>query len=84
MHWGRDLADNTQSRIALTLSGHTHAMQIMIFGFSPAAWRYDNWGGLYSDSKGQKLYVNRGAGEVGFPARIGATPEISVFTLKSE
>ncbi len=84
VHWGRDLADNTQSRIALTLSGHTHAMQIMIFGFSPAAWRYDNWGGLYSDSKGQKLYVNRGAGEVGFPARIGATPEISVFTLKSE
>jgi len=83
-HWTRNLADNPESRIALTLSGHTHAMQIMIFGFSPAVWRYPTWGGLYSDSIGQKLYVNRGAGEVGFPARIGATPEISVFTLKSK
>lgn len=83
-HWTRDLADSPDSHIALTLSGHTHAMQFMIFGFSPAAWRYPTWGGLYSDTKGQNLYVNRGAGEVGFPARIGATPEISVFTLKSE
>lgn len=83
-HWTDDLADNPDSDIALTLSGHTHAMQIMIFGLSPAAWRYKTWGGLYSDTQGQKLYVNRGAGEVGFPARIGATPEISVFTLKSE
>lgn len=83
-HWTDDLADNPASNIALTLSGHTHAMQVMIFGFSPSAWRYPTWWGLYSDEKGQKLYVNRGAGEVGFPVRIGATPEISVFTLKSK
>lgn len=28
------------------------------------------------------LYVNIGTGEVGIPMRIGATPEITVFTLK--
>jgi predicted MPP superfamily phosphohydrolase len=28
------------------------------------------------------LYVNIGIGTVGFPARIGATPEITVITLK--
>ncbi|MCM1222470.1 MAG: metallophosphoesterase [Lachnospiraceae bacterium] len=82
-HWTNDIADKATSNIALTLSGHTHAMQIMILGFSPARWRYRTWGGLYNDGQGQSLYVNRGAGEVGFPARIGATPEISIFTLKS-
>lgn len=82
-HWLNDIADNDGSNIFLTLSGHTHAMQTKIFGWSPAVWRYPTWGGMYADSKGQRLYVNIGAGEVGFPARIGATPEISLFTLKS-
>ena len=29
-----------------------------------------------------QLYVNIGTGTVGFPARVGATPEITLFTLK--
>ncbi len=81
-HWESEIEDNVNSNVHLTLSGHTHAMQMEAFGISPAALRYRNWGGLYKDKKGQQLYVNIGAGEVGFPSRIGATPEITLFTLK--
>lgn len=80
-HWVNDIA-NTDKNIALTLSGHTHAMQIMLFGFSPASLRYRTWGGLYQDdSRRHQLYVNIGTGTVGFPARIGATPEVTLITL---
>ncbi len=80
-HWDSDIADNSANNIDLTLSGHTHAMQIEAFGWSPAVFRYPTWGGMYEDNAGKKLYVNIGAGTVGFPARIGATPEITMFTL---
>lgn len=80
-HWTADIADSNKN-IGLTLSGHTHAMQISIFGFSPSKLRYKTWGGLYEDnSHKHMLYVNIGAGTVGFPARIGATPEITLLTL---
>lgn len=74
------------SNIDLMVAGHTHAMQMMItlFGhdYSPSAWRYDEWGGLYREGN-QALYVNIGLGMVGFPARLGsATPEITIITLK--
>ena len=81
-HWDAEVAGDKSVNIALTLSGHTHAMQVELFGKSPAAMRYDKWGGLYTDSLGRHLYVNIGAGEVGMPARIGATPEITLITLK--
>lgn len=81
-HWCDDIQDSPDKNIALTLSGHTHAMQISAFGLSPAAWRYPTWGGLYSDEDGHQLYVNIGIGEVGVPARIGATPEITLITLR--
>lgn len=82
MHWQDSIRNRDDSNIALTLSGHTHAMQMTFFGWSPAVFRYPVWGGLYEDSQGKKLYVNIGSGEVGFPARIGATPEITLFTLR--
>ena len=82
-HWTDSIADHPNRNIALTLSGHTHAMQIEVAGWSPAVFRYPTWGGLYKDKKGtHQLYVNIGIGTVGFPARIGATPEITVITLK--
>lgn len=82
-HWNDDIKNSPDKNIALTLSGHTHAMQIEVFGASPAVWRYPTWGGLYSDDDdAHKLYVNIGLGEVGFPARIGATPEITLLTLR--
>lgn len=87
-HWNRHISHETN--IGLTLSGHTHAMQMMIdlggWQWSPAKYRYELWGGLYDrlNDRGQKtqMYVNIGAGEVGMPARLfGAYPEISLFTL---
>ena len=82
-HWVESIADDSGKNIALTLSGHTHAMQIEAFGWSPAVFRYPTWGGLYtSDKTDNKLYVNIGIGTVGIPARIGATPEITLITLK--
>jgi len=70
-------------RVPLTLSGHTHAMQIEVAGVSPAAMRYSTWGGLYADADSRhQLYVNIGTGTVGMPMRLGATPEITVLTLR--
>lgn len=84
-HWVDSIADNDSHNIALTLSGHTHAMQIKFGRFSPAALRYKTWGGLYSDLSGRhQIYVNIGAGTVGPPMRIGATPEITLITLKKK
>ncbi|MDE6269395.1 MAG: metallophosphoesterase [Muribaculaceae bacterium] len=81
-HWTDSIAGHADRNIALTLSGHTHAMQMRIAGASPASLRYPTWGGLYTDSLGRKLYVNIGLGTVGVPMRIGATPEITLFVLQ--
>jgi len=66
----------------LTLSGHTHGMQLGIYSnsckFSPASILYKQWGGLY-EKEGKFLYVNVGLGSVGFPARVGMPPEITVI-----
>ncbi|MGN1172938.1 MAG: metallophosphoesterase [Muribaculaceae bacterium] len=80
-HWVDDICNNDTANIALTLSGHTHAMQIELFGKSPSAFKYKTWGGLYTDDLGRHLYVNIGTGTVFIPARIGATPEITLLTL---
>ena len=69
----------------LTLSGHVHSMQckIRLFGraFSPAQLMYSHWSGPY-EKQGRTLYVNDGIGYVGFPMRIGANPEITLFELR--
>ena len=60
-------------------------MQMTLFGWSPSSFRYPTWGGMYADNTGQnQLYVNIGTGTVGFPARIGATPEITLITLHAK
>jgi predicted MPP superfamily phosphohydrolase len=70
----------------LVLSGHTHGMQLGYysknFRFSPASLLYKQWGGLY-EKQDKRLYVNVGLGSVGFPARVGMPPEITVITLSS-
>ena len=84
-HWDSDIQDNDTANIALTLSGHTHAMQMRAFGKSPASLRYKHWGGLYTDSLHHNLYVNIGTGVVGYPARLGsAWPEITLITLRKK
>ena len=75
------------SNIDLMLSGHTHAWQIILqigdWRWSPACMRYPEWGGAYNEGD-RWLYVNIGTGMVGTPMRIGATPEITVITLKKK
>lgn len=68
-----------ESNVQLTLSGHTHAMQFSIFGFSPASLIYDEWGGMYYE--GERA-INVSVGMGGFiPFRFGASNEIVVITL---
>ena len=84
-HW--DLQVNQKEDIDLTLSGHTHGMQMGIeignFRWSPSKWTYRHWAGLYGEN-GQQLYVNRGLGYTGFPGRVGIRPEITLLTLQPE
>lgn len=91
MYWRH--AATKLSNVDLTLSGHTHAMQMMLkvgdWQWSPSKYRYPEWAGLYNDKAADgtpmNLYVNIGVGEVGFPARLfAAKPELTLFTLKRE
>ena len=81
--WPRKVEEKTD--IALTLSGHTHGMQMGIklgkkhFSLAPLL-RLPYGTGLYQTEK-QYLYVNRGLGVIGFPGRIGMLPEITVISL---
>lgn len=77
-HWRREVLPTTD--IDFMLAGHTHGAQFMLFGWSPASWIYDEWGGMYQEGS-QALYVNVGIGFVGLPFRFGAWPEITVITL---
>lgn len=67
--------------IPLTLSGHTHAIQFSLLGWSPSRYLFKRYRGLYTEGK-QYLYVNIGLGETIIPARIGTRPEITLITLK--
>lgn len=67
----------------LTLSGHTHATQLSLLGFSPSRYFYKRYRGLYSEG-GRQLYVNIGLGETGIRARIGTTPEVTLLTLRRD
>lgn len=70
------------SNAQLTLSGHTHAGQLKVFGWSPAAISYKEWDGMYYDGN---RAINVSAGVGGFiPFRLGASNEIVVITLRSE
>ncbi len=73
--------------VDLMLAGHTHSAQIgMNIGdwkWSPSAWVFEAWDGLYSRDK-QHLYVSRGAGYVGIPFRLGMWNEVTVVRLFSD
>ena len=78
-----------KTNIDLTLSGHTHGMQMGIeipalkIKWSPVRFRYPRWAGLYEEN-GQRIYINRGFGVLAYPGRVGMSPEITLLTLKSE
>lgn len=77
--WRRKILPKCHAQ--LTLSGHTHGGQVSLFGWSAASMAYTEPRGLYNAAN-RYIYVSRGLGGV-VPFRLGATPEIVVFTLKS-
>jgi len=84
-HWDAQVKDS-ELHYHLTLSGHTHGLQmgIEIPGFikwSPSKYVYKQWAGLYKEA-GKYINVNRGFGYHAFPGRVGIWPEISVIELK--
>jgi predicted MPP superfamily phosphohydrolase len=70
-------------QVALQLSGHTHGGQLnlgvrpadLLLGHPFVAGRYERGG--------SRLYVNRGFGTAGPPARLGAAPEVTRVVLTS-
>lgn len=79
-HWRREVLP--ASDIQLTLSGHTHAMQLKVGGLSPSRWSYPEWGGLYRAGE-QQLFVSLGVGG-SVPFRFGAWPEVDLLELRRE
>ena len=78
--------------IDLTFSGHTHGGQVGIesgnFQWSFVQYIYPMWAGLYQQKNQGKstqyLYVNRGAGTIGYSGRVGIMPEITFITLRCD
>jgi hypothetical protein len=71
--------DEANGRVALQLSGHTHGGQLNP-GFQPASLLLRYVAGRY-EVGGTTLWVNRGFGVVGPPARIGAPPEVTKLVI---
>jgi len=77
---------NNDFNYHLTLSGHTHGLQMGIeipgwIKWSPSKFVYKQWAGLYEEF-GRYINVNRGFGYHAFPGRVGIWPEITVIELK--
>ena len=85
-HW-QEKVKNNDFNYHLTLSGHTHGLQMGIeipgFKFSPSQFVYKQWAGLYEEF-GRYVNVNRGFGYHAFPGRVGIWPEITVIELKKD
>ena len=86
-HWEYEVLPK-EKNIQLTLSGHTHGMQLGVeiegvVKWSPSQWQYKYWAGIYEE-KGKKLNVNRGFGYHAFPGRVGIWPEITVIELRKK
>jgi len=84
-HWEKVVSKKFK-HIDLTLAGHTHGFQFGIetnlFRWSPAQYLYKYWAGLYR-VKSQYIYVNRGTGYLGYPGRVGISPEITLINLSN-
>lgn len=69
-------------KVALQLSGHTHGGQVNLGPIRPGeiVLPYGYVQGRY-ERDGSQLYVNRGFGTAGPPARIGSPPEVTRVVL---
>ncbi len=78
-----DIFPNVPSRVALTLSGHTHGGQLRLFGWSPVVpSRYGNrFAYGHVREEGRDLVVSGGLGCSILPLRFGVVPEIAVIEI---
>ncbi len=84
-HWDEQVKESP-TNFHLTLSGHTHGMQMGIeipgwIKLSPAWFVYKKWAGIYKEYD-RFLNVNRGFGFLGYSGRAGIWPEITTITLR--
>jgi uncharacterized protein len=92
-HNPNTFASAAAAGVELSLAGHTHGGQVNVeilhTALNPARFVTRFVAGLYALPLGNggrlqaRLYVNRGLGTLGFPARIGSKPEITLLTLRS-
>lgn len=78
-HWRGEVIPKTD--IPLTLSGHTHAGQVRLFGYPMSSLMFTESEGWYHMNN-QSLHINTGLGCT-LPVRIGVPPEITVITLQN-
>ena len=76
-HWRGEVIPQTD--IPLTLSGHTHAGQVRLFGYPMSSLMFTESEGWYHMDN-QSLHINTGLGCT-LPVRIGVPAEITVITL---
>ena len=79
-HWRGEVIPKTD--IPLTLSGHTHAGQVRLFGYPLSSLMFTESEGWYHMDN-QSLHINTGLGCT-LPVRLGVPPEITVITLQAE
>jgi predicted MPP superfamily phosphohydrolase len=67
----------------LVLSGHTHGGQVNLFGWAPMVPRGSSSyvRGWFREPGKSPMYVCRGIGTSVVPVRLGARPEVAVFTI---
>ena len=73
--------EEARGEVALQLSGHTHGGQVNL-GLRPAHLFLPYVEGIYRE-EGSTLYVNRGFGTAGPPARVTTPPEVTLVILES-
>jgi len=89
-HWD-SIISREYPDIDLTLAGHTHGGQVGVetgkIRWSIVSSLYSKWAGIYKkenpENRPQYLYVNRGAGTIGYSGRIGIYPEVTLIILRS-
>ena len=79
-HWRGEVVPTTD--IPLTLSGHTHAGQVRLFGYPMSSLMFTESEGWYHMNN-QSLHINTGLGCT-LPVRIGVPAEITVITLLNQ
>lgn len=90
-HWD-SIVNRQYPDIDITFSGHTHGGQVGIesenWQWSFVQYLYPEWAGLYTtihdDGTSQYLYVNRGAGTIGYAGRVGIWAEVTLVVLQGK